>query len=104
MTMRTLSPLSSVACQGPKRSAKSSLSIYQNPLGGPLVETPTRERIVTNALRLFAQRGFNGTAVTEIEAAAGLAPGSGGLYTHFHTKEEVLAAAIEHSVTLAEAG
>jgi AcrR family transcriptional regulator len=67
-------------------------------------ETPTRERIVTNALRLFAERGFKGTAVTEIEAAAGLAPGSGGLYSHFRTKEEVLAAAIEHSVQLAETG
>jgi AcrR family transcriptional regulator len=69
-----------------------------------MAEAPTRERISTNALRLFAERGFKGTPVTEIEAAAGLAPGSGGLYTHFKTKEEVLAAAIDHSVQLAETG
>lgn len=69
-----------------------------------MVETTTKERIVTGALRLFAERGFKGTAVTEIEAAAGLAPGSGGLYSHFKTKEAVLAAAIEHAVKLAEAG
>ena len=67
-------------------------------------EAPTRERIVTGALRLFAERGYKGTAVTEIEAAAGLAPGSGGLYTHFRTKEDVLVAAVDHAVTLAETG
>jgi AcrR family transcriptional regulator len=67
-------------------------------------EAPTKERIVTNALRLFAERGFKGTAVTEIEAAAGLAPGSGGLYSHFKSKDEVLAAAVDHSMRLAETG
>jgi AcrR family transcriptional regulator len=64
----------------------------------------TKERIVTEALRLFGERGFRGTTVTEIESAAGLSPGSGGLYSHFRSKEEVLAAAIDHAVQLAEAG
>ena len=52
----------------------------------------TRERIVTEAMRLFARRGFRGTTVGEIEQAAGLAPRAGGLYKHFRSKEEVLAA------------
>jgi AcrR family transcriptional regulator len=59
----------------------------------------TRERIVAEALRLFAERGYAATSVAEIEAAAGLSPGAGGLYRHFRSKEEVLAAGVrEHIV------
>jgi AcrR family transcriptional regulator len=54
----------------------------------------TRERIIDEALRLFAGKGYAATAVAEIEAAAGLSPGAGGLYRHFRSKEEVMAAAI----------
>ena len=54
----------------------------------------TRERIIEEALRLFAEKGYSATAVSEIEAAAGLSPGAGGLYRHFRSKEEVLAAAV----------
>lgn len=54
----------------------------------------TRERIIAEALRLFAERGYSATAVAEIEAAAGLSPGAGGLYRHFRSKEEVLAAVV----------
>ncbi|MCG5219897.1 TetR/AcrR family transcriptional regulator [Streptosporangium sp. KLBMP 9127] len=58
----------------------------------------TRERIVDEALRLFADRGYAATSVAEIEAAAGLSPGAGGLYRHFKSKYEVLAAAVnEHA-------
>lgn len=59
---------------------------------------PTRERIIAESLRLFAERGYAATSVAEIEAAAGLSPGAGGLYRHFKSKYEVLAAAIhEHA-------
>jgi AcrR family transcriptional regulator len=51
------------------------------------------------AMRLFADRGYRGTTVGEIEAAAGLAPRSGALYQHFEGKEEVLKAALEHHVS-----
>ncbi len=54
----------------------------------------TRERIIDEALRLFAEKGYAATAVAEIEAASGLSPGAGGLYRHFRSKEEVMAAAI----------
>ena len=47
---------------------------------------PTRERILASARRLFAQRGYNGTSVGDIEAAAGLSPRSGALYKHFASK------------------
>lgn len=58
----------------------------------------TRERIIDESLRLFAERGYSATSVAEIEAASGLSPGAGGLYRHFKSKYEVLAAAInEHA-------
>jgi AcrR family transcriptional regulator len=62
-------------------------------------EPNTRERIVTEAMRLFAAQGFRGTTVGEIEKAAGLVPRSGGLYKHFRSKEEVLEAGIERHVS-----
>ncbi len=64
----------------------------------------TRERIVTEALRLFARHGYTGTSIATIEEAAGLSPRSGALYSHFASKEEVLAAAVDRAVALAEAG
>jgi AcrR family transcriptional regulator len=56
--------------------------------------TPTRERIVEEAMRLFGENGYRGASVAQIEEAAGLSPGSGSLYHHFRSKEEVLAAGI----------
>lgn len=56
--------------------------------------TPTRERILAAARRLFAERGYKGTSVGEIEAAAGLSPRSGALYKHFPSKQAVLGAVI----------
>ncbi|MCW2902472.1 MAG: transcriptional regulator, TetR family [Streptosporangiaceae bacterium] len=59
----------------------------------------TRERIVAEALRLFADRGYAATSVAEIEAASGLSPGAGGLYRHFRSKEEVIGAAIREHIS-----
>ncbi|GII02905.1 TetR/AcrR family transcriptional regulator [Planobispora takensis] len=59
----------------------------------------TRERIIDEALRLFAERGYSATSVAEIEAASGLSPGAGGLYRHFKSKYEVLAAAMNEHAT-----
>lgn len=54
-----------------------------------------KERIVRVAIPLFAEQGYAGTSVADIQRAAGLAPGSGALYKHFRSKQEVLAAAID---------
>ena len=54
--------------------------------------SPTRERLVTEAMRLFGEQGYQATSVAQIEAAAGLAPGSGALYHHFKSKEALLEA------------
>jgi AcrR family transcriptional regulator len=49
-------------------------------------------------LSMVAEKGLGGTSVIDIEAAAGLSPGSGAFYRHFHSKEEALAAAVRHEV------
>ncbi|HSS22988.1 MAG TPA: helix-turn-helix domain-containing protein [Mycobacterium sp.] len=61
-------------------------------------EAPTRERLVTEAMRLFGQQGYQATSVAQIEAAAGLAPGSGALYHHFKSKEALLEAGIDRQL------
>jgi AcrR family transcriptional regulator len=59
----------------------------------------TRERLMSAAMGLFAERGFAGTSVGEIERAAGLAPRSGALYQHFKGgKNELLRSAIEREL------
>ena len=55
------------------------------------------------AMRLFAERGFKGTSVSMIEAAAGLRPGSGGLYHHFDSKDAVLAAGVARHLSRLDA-
>jgi AcrR family transcriptional regulator len=60
--------------------------------------TPTSERIVDEAMRLFSEHGYAATSIAKIEAAAGLTPGAGGLYHHFESKEAVLAAGIERQL------
>jgi AcrR family transcriptional regulator len=55
----------------------------------------TRERILDVAMELFGQQGFKATSVVQIEQAAGLASGSGGIYNHFRTKQALLEAGIE---------
>jgi AcrR family transcriptional regulator len=58
----------------------------------------TRERLVSAAMRLFAEHGYAGTSVGQIEAEAGLAPRSGALYQYFKGKRELLDAAIDRHV------
>jgi AcrR family transcriptional regulator len=59
---------------------------------------PTRERLVTEAMRLFGEQGYRATSVAQIEAAAGLAPGSGALYHHFKSKQALLEAGIDRQL------
>jgi TetR/AcrR family transcriptional repressor of nem operon len=50
-----------------------------------------RARVVDEAARLFREKGFDGVAVAELMAAAGMT--HGGFYNHFASKDEVEAAA-----------
>jgi AcrR family transcriptional regulator len=63
----------------------------------------TRDRIVDEAVRLFSEHGYSGTTITKIESAVGLTPGAGGLYRHFKTKDEILAAGVERQLGRLEA-
>jgi AcrR family transcriptional regulator len=66
---------------------------------------PTRQRLLQEGVRLFAENGFRETTVGEIEAAAGLEPRRGALYRHFPSKEALLEAALEaHLEGLADLG
>lgn len=60
--------------------------------------TSTRERLVNEAMRLFSAKGYEATSVSQIEAAAGLAAGSGALYHHFKSKEALLDAGIDRQL------
>jgi AcrR family transcriptional regulator len=51
------------------------------------------------AMTLFAERGFDGASIGDIERAAGMAPRSGAIYQHFKGgKEELLRAAVEREL------
>jgi len=49
----------------------------------------TRDRVLREAARLFAERGFHGTSVEDIGAACGIS--GPALYKHFAGKDAVLA-------------
>ena len=67
-------------------------------MGAVNAAAPTRDRLVTEAMRLFGEQGYQATSITQIEAAAGLAPGSGALYHHFKSKEALLEAGIDRQL------
>ena len=52
----------------------------------------TRERLLRAAADMFAERGYDGTRVADIAAAAGLS--NGALYAHFGSKAELLVGAL----------
>jgi AcrR family transcriptional regulator len=57
-----------------------------------------RERILTAAMRLFGERGYSATTITQIEAAAGLSTGAGGIYRHFPSKRAILEAGVADQI------
>jgi AcrR family transcriptional regulator len=58
----------------------------------------TRERILEAAMELFAEAGFSGTTISEVERRVGLTAGTGSLYRHFPSKEALLVAAMEREI------
>jgi AcrR family transcriptional regulator len=57
-----------------------------------------RAQIVAAARPVFAERGFHGTTIEEIIAAAGVAQGT--LYLHFTNKNEIFHAVMEDALAL----
>jgi AcrR family transcriptional regulator len=59
----------------------------------------TRERLLDAAFDLFLKKGYEGTAVTDVERSVGLKAGTGGFYRHFRSKQELLKVVVEREVT-----
>src|SRR5688572_9182786 len=53
----------------------------------------TRARLLDAAYAEFRRNGFHGTSMRQIAQAAGLAVG--GIYNHFHGKEDIFAAVLD---------
>lgn len=62
------------------------------------VELSTKDRLLDEALRLFAERGYTATSVGDIETAAGLQPRRGGLYKHYPSKQAILEEVVRRHV------
>jgi AcrR family transcriptional regulator len=58
----------------------------------------TRRRILDEAVRLFATRGYDATSIADIQTACGLNPGSGALYKHYPSKAALLEAAVHDNL------
>jgi AcrR family transcriptional regulator len=69
----------------------SSLILVMGRIAG-VTAAETRERLLRAAADAFARRGYDGTRVADIAAAAGVS--SGALYAHFGSKAELLVAAL----------
>lgn len=58
------------------------------------MESEARRRIIRAARRCFAEKGFAGTTVADIEREAGYQPRTGGIYRHIGSKRGLLEAVI----------
>ena len=57
-----------------------------------------RKRLLDAAMDVFAEKGYSGATISEIERRVGLAAGTGSLYRHFPSKEALLKEAVEYEV------
>ena len=60
----------------------------------------TRDRILAAAREVFAEVGFSGFTMTEVERRVGLAVGTGSIYRHFRSREALLQAVMETELRL----
>jgi AcrR family transcriptional regulator len=56
----------------------------------------TKTRIIEQAATLFNQQGYSGTSVSDLMRATGLQ--KGGIYNHFHSKDELALEAFDFAV------
>ena len=56
----------------------------------------TKERILTAALEMFSQRGYEGTNIRELSASLGLV--KSGIYKHYESKEEIWNALLDRMI------
>jgi AcrR family transcriptional regulator len=90
-TLRTSSGRTSSA-PAPSRPRKHNGKIPISTRNG---EESTRERILTSATRLFAERGFESASMPDIAKAAGIT--AGAIYKHFESKGDLLLEVVTRS-------
>src|SRR5947209_20041897 len=97
--------MSGMVGSGPSESTFGGLAGLAGELAAPEVSEYSltmvisgRDRLLAEALRLFAAKGYAATSVADIQRASGLAPGSGALYKHFGSKRELLEAAVAYRI------
>src|SRR6266571_4275118 len=59
----------------------------------------TRREIIRRAAPIFNQKGYDGTALSDLMRATGLK--KGGIYRHFGSKQELAGKAFDHAWKLA---
>ena len=57
----------------------------------------TKEKILTAALEMFSQKGYEGTNIRELSASLGLV--KSGIYKHYESKEAVWNALLDRTIT-----
>ena len=65
--------------------------------GGEFLAKDTREKILTAALEMFSQKGYEGTNLRELAASLGM--GKSSMYRHFESKEEIWNALLDELIT-----
>jgi AcrR family transcriptional regulator len=60
----------------------------------------SRQEILRTAARLFQQRGYDATSMNDVAAALKLS--KGGLYHHFHSKDEILFEIMNHAMEITQ--
>ncbi len=58
----------------------------------------SRQEILRTAARLFQQRGYDATSMSDVAAALKLS--KGGLYHHFKSKDEILFHLMDHAMDI----
>lgn len=81
----------------PKDGARLSDKGPRKPRARRNNESNRREELLRVCARLFREKGFDGTTIRDISAAAGMH--SGSPFYHFKTKQEMLAAVMEQGLT-----
>src|ERR1700730_7578006 len=76
---------------------RSLTSLYQE--HGVRKGEQTRQEIIRKAAPIFNQKGYSGTALSDLMRATGL--GKGGIYRHFESKQELARDAFDHAWKLA---
>jgi AcrR family transcriptional regulator len=62
--------------------------------------TDSRQEILRAAARLFQERGYDATSMSDVAAALKLS--KGGLYHHFQSKDEILFHLMEHAMEITQ--